>query len=161
MRPDFVTTYYDGTLMFQSTHPHGVRRIPPLLVHPCMVVSIHAPAWGATDFTWRMAESMMFQSTHPHGVRLLVYSSFDKFFRFQSTHPHGVRLVFHLLYSTFYMFQSTHPHGVRPQGLYTVEEAKKFQSTHPHGVRQQPVPKFLLAASFNPRTRMGCDRYVI
>ena len=80
-------------LMFQSTHPHGVRR----------------------RARWLSSRTSMFQSTHPHGVRLpastssiLLYTCFnprthtgcdtrvqvhgDKFFSFQSTHPHGVRL---------------------------------------------------------------------
>ena len=34
--------------MFQSTHPHGVRRFLALLLSFRFVVSIHAPAWGAT-----------------------------------------------------------------------------------------------------------------
>ena len=33
----------------------------------------------------------------------------------------------------------------------------RFQSTHPHGVRLDNVSKLFLTASFNPRTRMGCD----
>ena len=55
--------------MFQSTHPRGVR-------HLCQhggcfqaVVSIHAPAWGATPMLGASANSAMFQSTHPRGVR--------------------------------------------------------------------------------------------
>ena len=32
-------------------------------------VSIHAPAWGATQLNNRNTEALKFQSTHPHGVR--------------------------------------------------------------------------------------------
>ena len=56
-------------MMFQSTHPHGVRLVGPRLLWPYL----------------------QFQSTHPHGVRLspsLVRIDVKKF---QSTHPHGVR----------------------------------------------------------------------
>ena len=33
-----------------------------------------------------------------------------------------------------------------------------FQSTHPHGVRLDIFDKIGNRGSFNPRTRMGCDR---
>ena len=33
---------------FQSTHPHGVRLVPLLAGHELIIVSIHAPARGAT-----------------------------------------------------------------------------------------------------------------
>ena len=55
-------------------------------------------------------------------------------------------------------FQSTHPHGVRRASAGTPITACLFQSTHPHGVRRQDqcAPR-LGRASFNPRTRTGCD----
>ena len=37
---------------------------------PVKVVSIHAPAWGATSAKRPSAPAIAFQSTHPHGVRL-------------------------------------------------------------------------------------------
>ena len=94
------------TLVFQSTHPRGVRqkRLSGLYARPG--VSIHAPTWGATEHrllpvaldavsihapTWgatrmlslRPARQKRFQSTHPRGVRLnyllilLVHISFN------------------------------------------------------------------------------------
>ena len=39
----------DGTGQFQSTHPRGVRRGHGSGLPPGGDVSIHAPAWGATD----------------------------------------------------------------------------------------------------------------
>ena len=35
-----------------------------------IVVSIHAPAWGATSIYTLLNAARRFQSTHPHGVRL-------------------------------------------------------------------------------------------
>ena len=35
--------------LFQSTHPRGVRRQLQAKATPLLGVSIHAPAWGATD----------------------------------------------------------------------------------------------------------------
>ena len=55
-------------------------------------VSIHAPAWGATDLAARvLVELQEFQSTHPHGVRRSYINDIISDRLFQSTHPHGVR----------------------------------------------------------------------
>jgi len=54
---------------FQSTHPHGVRHLCGFPVFNPVLVSIHAPAWGATQEAQEAIQSAMFQSTHPHGVR--------------------------------------------------------------------------------------------
>ena len=105
--------FFSG-LEFQSTHPRGVRRaakeyrrcllerfnprtrvgcdIVMRFLSLCSgIVSIHAPAWGATleHFQGRAINS--FQSTHPRGVRLLgeKHGYLDN--QFQSTHPRGVR----------------------------------------------------------------------
>ena len=80
-----------SNLQFQSTHPCGVRqnkRKPQssqLCFNPrtrvgcddlgdnigqCIVVSIHAPVWGATLIYIAMTlRAIEFQSTHPCGVR--------------------------------------------------------------------------------------------
>ncbi len=56
-------------MVFQSTPPHGGRRQVVTRMHPGMV-SIHAPAWGATAL-WLTSLSVIpsFQSTPPHGGR--------------------------------------------------------------------------------------------
>ena len=76
---------------FQSTHPSGVRRFPLVVAlgrelfqstHPSGVrrgfqaecgalhISIHAPQWGASAFSFLQgSSSRSFQSTHPSGVR--------------------------------------------------------------------------------------------
>ena len=77
--PTRGTTYQDifflFPYMFQSTHPHGVRPLTPLV----------------TQVTPE------FQSTHPHGVRLLSFAPLKPLMAFQSTHPHGVRRLVELL----------------------------------------------------------------
>ena len=59
-------------LMFQSTHPRGVRPRSPAKQQTGYPVSIHAPTWGATT-TFRTPKfaPYQFQSTHPRGVRRL------------------------------------------------------------------------------------------
>ncbi len=55
---------------FQSTRPHGARR--QLFGAVCRggTVSIHAPAWGATQgSTYKLRFTYRFQSTRPHGAR--------------------------------------------------------------------------------------------
>ena len=77
---------------FQSTHPRGVRHghifrmatssssfnprtrvgcdiTNPEGVKAPAVVSIHAPAWGATQYIYLCQAKTVFQSTHPRGVR--------------------------------------------------------------------------------------------
>ena len=79
--------------VFQSTHPRGVRHLTSSPTFCRDLVSIHAPAWGATpsscpwpwplsgfnprtrvgcDMRWMISASGRpeFQSTHPRGVRL-------------------------------------------------------------------------------------------
>ena len=101
---------------FQSTHPRGVRRTAAARSRAGELVSIHAPAWGATrrgshqisasggfnprtrvgcDPSRNCMSSLTcrFQSTHPRGVRLRERFSIDSMDEFQSTHPRGVRLA--------------------------------------------------------------------
>jgi len=101
-------------ILFQSTHPRGVRLLDhcstlhlsfvsihapargatliflAILLHPR--VSIHAPARGATEYSQDSPNEQMFQSTHPRGVRLWMLPRPARAFGFQSTHPRGVRL---------------------------------------------------------------------
>ncbi len=48
VRRDCAATHPLGQ-KFQSTHPHGVRRLRRNLCPPARAISIHAPAWGATS----------------------------------------------------------------------------------------------------------------
>ena len=118
---------------FQSTHPHGVRRIT-YHTYVCFIV---------------------FQSTHPHGVRPDIAHEDILFDKFQSTHPHGVRQSLTLEPSDEYVFQSTHPHGVRLSIISGISDQRSFQSTHPHGVRLAHVIQFfrLIDVSIHAPTR--------
>ena len=143
--------------LFQSTHPHGVRRCLPKacnrflcfnprthmgcdktpssrLYYPSrfnprthMGCDLNLPIVTKRDY-W-------FQSTHPHGVRHFRGYAQGKAQRFQSTHPHGVRPCFAAEVTYSPVFQSTHPHGVRLAVLAIASCTRTFQSTHPHGVR--------------------------
>ena len=62
--------------MFQSTPPHGGRHQVPLIGNVSSLVSIHAPAWGATPISVLDPVTGSFQSTPPHGGRPLARVSF-------------------------------------------------------------------------------------
>ena len=123
--------------LFQSTHPHGVRHKPNVAAHGGVSVSIHAPAWGATNkFLLQVLFHLRFNPRTRMGC--------DKQVPFAS--------------SLSSAFQSTHPHGVRLNDRLIILNPRLFQSTHPHGVRQITDYVYTEIGSFNPRTRMGCDK---
>ena len=127
-------------------------------------VSIHAPAWGATqdvDAINRIADE--FQSTHPRGVRQeLTLEICYLAYLFQSTHPRGVRppVTSKIKMST----QGFNPrtrvgcdgkdtssrHGIDVSihapawgatfiRRYFPSSIREFQSTHPRGVRREGI----------------------
>ena len=101
-------------LLFQSTHPSGVRQVDAGTFVPKDIFQSTHPSGvrlgiGYAD-SWRSA----FQSTHPSGVRPTGTSGVSQTNSFQSTHPSGVRLLFNWSNHVATVFQSTHPSGVRP-----------------------------------------------
>ena len=100
-------------------------------------VSIHAPAWDAT--IWYGLPSFIyktFQSTRPHGTRQPGNMEEAVLWTlFQSTRPHGTRPVQELAARCIEWFQSTRPHGTRRAGQRKVRRFIPFQSTRPHGTR--------------------------
>ena len=102
-------------IRFQSTHPHGVRRL-------------------------RLAKTtkeITFQSTHPHGVRPSERYREGHLPRFQSTHPHGVRLYDHLADIVALGISIHAPAWGATTGCDPSSHGhQRFQSTHPHGVRR-------------------------
>ncbi len=72
MGGDCFTGLRYSDAVFQSTPPHGGRRLVAEIVAPVVTVSIHAPAWGATWRGWFCClVAAEFQSTPPHGGRQL------------------------------------------------------------------------------------------
>ena len=169
--------------MFQSTHPRGVRPADAVRGESLIRVSIHAPAWGATELgdTVR-AEVLLFQSTHPRGVRPASAATparqpggfnprtrvgcdrcaprrWPMTTRFQSTHPRGVRR-FHGPRRAGGNDVSIHAPawGATLVDILKDTHEIEFQSTHPRGVRPgRARPHALSTFCFNPRTRVGCD----
>ena len=124
---------------FQSTHPRGVRlrRLPKTLTE-CIIsihapawgatfrpiplprphpeISIHAPAWGATITAWNgCAQADNFNPRTRVGCDLKAIYTQPACREFQSTHPRGVRHNDCAAIDALFPFQSTHPRGVRPR----------------------------------------------
>ena len=100
-----------------------------------LIVSIHAPAWGATSYQYVAGYVTKFQSTHPRGVRPLVVCSLSSPLGFNPRTRVGCD-------------------GSVPSAVCNTSE---FQSTHPRGVRRRISSKARSRTGFNPRTRVGCD----
>ena len=79
-----------------------------------LAVSIHAPAWGATWECLNRRLDAQFQSTLPHGERHTSSGLHFIIVLFQSTLPHGERRNIHVHLWINRQFQSTLPHGERP-----------------------------------------------
>ena len=126
-----------GYMEFQSTHPRGVRPGGLGGFGVGSPVSIHAPAWGAT-----------LSHTGP-GHRP---GCFNPRTRVGCDTP-GKTYTFEQC-----LFQSTHPRGVRPSPSYP-PCAKSWVSIHAPawGATSRRFASGTGSASFNPRTRVGCD----
>ena len=172
------------TILFQSTHPSGVRRLDYRLINRCIVISIHAPQWGATNSIPGSKAIDVFQSTHPSGVRrdaqcscllsgvISIHapqwgatssspSGSSCPCNFNPRTPVGCDMGHRLTISPDWGFQSTHPSGVRLSDSTAKSTANLFQSTHPSGVRRTPpAPARAAWGYFNPRTPVGCDHGV-
>ena len=98
-------------------------------------ISIHAPAWGATEDTCSAVPRGKISIHAPAWGATFVRPSSFRSFIFQSTLPHGERRHSAPLGTKAYQFQSTLPHGERP---------KTIDSSGSNG-------------NFNPRSRMGSD----
>jgi len=191
----------DGWLEFQSTRPRGARqrcarhRAANRCFNPrarvgrdvelghllqVAVVSIHAPAWGATGAdlmeridwngfnprarvgrdghgTGAAPAAIEFQSTRPRGARLFTPVTPRVPPLFQSTRPRGARRLRPIRHSQSRLFQSTRPRGARPEEVANAALKQQFQSTRPRGARPKSSAAGRRRPSFNPRARVGRD----
>ena len=103
-------------------------------------VSIHAPAWGATlACTCKGFPACGFNPRTRVGCDASSSTNLLQGEEFQSTHPRGVRPPLAQIIPQPLKFQSTHPRGVRLPNKEIKEQEIQFQSTHPRGVRRHLV----------------------
>jgi len=144
------------------------------------IVSIHAPAWGATlsevsvirvlfcfnprarmgrDFIYhkKTRRKILFQSTRPHGARLISISQSNKLRKVSIHAPAwGATAGFDNACEGFQVSIHAPAWGATSASRNLIN-LEKFQSTRPHGARPLGM-KFLAGEnSFNPRARMGRD----
>ena len=121
------------------------------------MVSIHAPARGATFPLIQIVLRKMFQSTHPHGVRLMVCSLCVMLTGVSIHAPaRGATDTARAVIDAARVSIHAPARGATLAIDYGISQIE-FQSTHPHGVRRRGLPKCAVRSSFNPRTRTGCD----
>ena len=122
---------------FQSTHPRGVRRDGQPPDCRCGDVSIHAPAWGATEI--------------PEGVRIQAEC-------FNPRTRVGCDERKRESSPADEMFQSTHPRGVRPvHGSGRLDDGSVSIHAPAWGATGHVFFTHVFTLRFNPRTRVGCD----
>ena len=145
--------------MFQSTHPYGVR-LNHAFIMKCLIERFNPRTRMGCDSSVVDAkpESKVFQSTHPYGVRQMLQMYRLEFSPVSIHAPvwGATEMAYTKIASR--EFQSTHPYGVRLDQAAVAALEAGFQSTHPYGVRLNCNKITELASSFNPRTRMGCDK---
>ena len=154
--------------MFQSTHPHGVRlnkignsiliikSFNPRTRTGCdlkrfpfasaIIVSIHAPARGATANREILNSDNLFQSTHPHGVRLCRHPRyvFNGSVSIHAPARGATRAGRSAVLLTYVSIHAPARGATLP--LYFLSVLFMFQSTHPHGVRQSTFANSLRAS---------------
>jgi hypothetical protein len=136
-RDSRISTTASSMAEFQSTRPRGARLAFGPVGKQEDVVSIHAPAGGATTNPARI---------RPGGWR------FNPRARGGRDGMARARSVSHKV------FQSTRPRGARPSRSEEKRTGKSFQSTRPRGARPRPCPHRRIAPrGFNPRARGGRD----
>ena len=122
--------------MFQSTRPRGARPWSVGCLCNLHPVSIHAPAWGATD------------KKPDYQIEI------DRFNPRARVGRDPAPLC---MASLDCAFQSTRPRGARPPIPVSACRSEAFQSTRPRGARLNSSSERSFSSGFNPRARVGRD----
>jgi len=123
------------------------------------IVSIHAPAWGATQHKRLGLYCNQFQSTRPRGARL-DYATIlgESGWSFNPRARVGRDIKSSEAVQNCITFQSTRPRGARRYARQAVQWHLLFQSTRPRGARRDCIGVPSSRSCFNPRARVGRDK---
>ena len=167
--------------LFQSTHPRGVRRNAEIISKTADLVSIHAPAWGATRPAKDWPRKRRVSIPAPAWGATFGVGGLSRA-GIVSIHAPAWGATGHMAGGVQQQAVSIHapawgatikptiktPNkisfnprtrvGCDKTQMYRLRPGEGFQSTHPRGVRHLSCRLMSgLSASFNPRTRVGCD----
>ena len=120
-------------------------------------VSIHAPAWGATAGEDEGDLPITVSIHAPAWGATCVRARIQAPGLFQSTLPHGERHLWMLLVGGRASFNPRSRMGSDAGMPYGLVSSMKFQSTLPHGERRRHPLRSRVRTCFNPRSRMGSD----
>ena len=121
---------------FQSTHPRGVRPLPPLHATYRIPISIHAPAWGAT--AWHLPSRSIVCHFNP---------------RTRVGCDHGNISIKEVI---FYFNPRTRV-GCDCEQAALAPAGAHFNPRTRVGCDRLGADHYALRYHFNPRTRVGCD----
>ena len=158
---DYTSAMYCNTEAEVSIHAPawGATQSVGYALSKCGV-SIHAPAWGATAKT-RLKHRGYSVSIHAPawGATRYIKSSVS-IFRFQSTHPRGVRLPkMQSLPIDAKVSIHAPAWGATPFGVCVFRRITCFNPRTRVGCDNGRADNFYTRTRFNPRTRVGCDKY--
>ena len=120
---------------FQSTHPCGVRT-KAMKTKDEIIVSIHAPVWGAKLQNLHVQNDETFQSTHPCGVRMTRLKPL-------------LSVIWVSIHAPVWGANMVEPQDSDKRGV----------SIHAPvwGAKWGRMVDAMSEVSFNPRTRVGCE----
>ncbi len=142
---------------FQSTPPRGGRRHCDWTDYKVRVVSIHAPARGATRMRPARPRLHEFQSTPPRGGRP-TWSPWRPSPGGFNPRPRAGGDATLCRSCTAGSCFNPRPRAGGDSASRSAPARSRFQSTPPRGGRRQGLPRELRSRSFNPRPRAGGDR---
>ena len=145
--------------MFQSTPPRGGRRSGKGDIFQRRLVSIHAPAWGATlCFVYLLMFAAVSIHAPAWGATRCPCSAHHPFCVSIHAPAWGATVRLDPDAPGEALFQSTPPRGGRPWGTTCFSSKRRFQSTPPRGGRRSTERRpGWCPPGFNPRPRVGGD----
>ena len=144
---------------FQFTRPRGARHATRIPEPDRRIVSIHAPARGATRVA-ALQGSLVEVSIHAPARGATKRTASGKLkCMFQFTRPRGARQGFAQQSLSYLWFQFTRPRGARLHPARRGFCTRKFQFTRPRGARPRCTRTTRTWTRFNSRAREGRDAH--
>ena len=149
-------------VLFQSTHPSGVRHDPAWRCRDCWRISIHAPQWGATQRPDRHQRRFPISIHAPQwGATIGLLAG--GFLVEISIHAPQWGATIGLLAGGFLVEISIHaPQWGATRAILSFLVVQEISIHAPQWGATLPLrPRAGQTSNFNPRTPVGCDVYVV